>query len=410
MKQQKTPATTKCVLCRKPVTESKSKEHIILAALGGRRTVTGFICRTCNSDAGNTWDATLASSLEDLTRLLDISRERGPVRPKIVHTTQGIPLRVSPGNRIQLGHPAVVEETVWGKLKATHVTARSTDELRAIIRTIGERKKLTQNVDTIVAGRSVHSGYLQEGIEYAIKNPGTDGSRSLVKSVLALMFDAGIDPACANTATSYLKDDEASECIFPYYKTDLVSPRVADMPLNCVYVKGAPETLTLIGYVEIFGFLRRVVRLSDEYVGDYFEHCYALDPTDGVEQRVTIKLDPALISEAERNPHEQEQHVMMEAFSNIIKKAKAKTENNEFERLIEKARAEWYGEHGKELKENLTEEECLSLSSHITETVTPYALHLMRPMLVPEEAFASGSWYLVGDDGSTVPLARENAC
>ena len=162
-----------------------------------------------------------------------------------------------------------------------HIAARSTDELRAIIQTIGERKNLTQDIDTIMAGRSVHSGYLQEGIGYTINNPGKDGSRSLVKSVLALMFDAGIDPACASTATRYLIDDEAPECIFPYYQTDLVSPRVADMPLNCVYVKGDPDLRILIGYVEIFGFLRRVVRLSDEYVGDYFERCYALDPTDG---------------------------------------------------------------------------------------------------------------------------------
>ena len=66
MKHKSHEQTIKCVLCRRPaVDESKSKEHIIPAALGGRRTVTGFICRTCNSDAGNTWDATLANSVED---------------------------------------------------------------------------------------------------------------------------------------------------------------------------------------------------------------------------------------------------------------------------------------------------------------------------------------------------------
>ena len=78
-----------CALCKGPSGgENRSSEHITLAALGGRRTVSGFICRTCNSDTGNTWDAALANDLEDLARLLAISRQRGSVQSKMVYTSQ----------------------------------------------------------------------------------------------------------------------------------------------------------------------------------------------------------------------------------------------------------------------------------------------------------------------------------
>ena len=50
-----------CALCEIAITaESDSDEHLIPNALGGRRKVSGFLCRDCNSRTGETWDAALA--------------------------------------------------------------------------------------------------------------------------------------------------------------------------------------------------------------------------------------------------------------------------------------------------------------------------------------------------------------
>ena len=154
MKLSQTEPTRICALCLGPVTgEDQSKEHILLAALGGRRTVSGFICRTCNSKTGNTWDASLANDLEDLARLLDISRERGSVRPRVFYTSEGLPIRVLPGNRVQLGHQSV-KEFNDGNRKGVTIIAGSSDELRQMARRISERRRITEDVDTLVAGRS----------------------------------------------------------------------------------------------------------------------------------------------------------------------------------------------------------------------------------------------------------------
>ncbi len=386
MKLTETVPTRACALCRGPVTgEAWSKEHILLEALGGRRTVSRFICRTCNSKAGDSWDAALATDLEDLARMLDISRERGSGRPRVFYTSQGLPIRVLPGNRVELGHTDV-KPFNDGNREGKIVIAGSTDKLREIVQKISDRTPLTEDVDTIVAGRSERTGYLREAVGYRINNPGDAGDKSLVKSVLALTCHAGVDPFCADAAIEYLTTHNTNKCVFPYYKEDLVSPRIPGLPLNCVFVKGDPTKRKLMGYIEIFGFLRRVVRLSDAYEGKHFEHYYAMDPTDGSELQVGIILDPTILREAEEQPdYEQEQRVILDVVTDIVKKVKARAADQKKDQLVRAAVNAWYDESGKEPEEVLTVEECRTLSRLIAEAVAPYMLHLMMPLHLPED-------------------------
>ena len=374
-----------CTLCGGRVTgDDQSKEHILLAALGSWRTVSGFICRSCNSETGKSWDAVLSGDLEDLARMLNISRERGPVRPRIFYTSEDLPIKVLPGNRVELGHTSV-KPFNDGSREGKTVIAGSTDELREIAQKINDRRPLTEDVDAILAGRSERTGYLREAVGYRINIPGDDAHKSLVKSVLALTFEAGVEPACADAAINYLTNDNAEKCIFPYYKENLVSPRISGMPLNCVYVKGDPINRKLMGYVEIFGFLRRVVRLSDAYEGKHFEHYYAIDPSDGSELQVEIRLDPSILREAEEQPdYEQEKRVVLDVLTDIVETVKAKAEHQEIDLLVRTAIGAWYDENGKGSEEVLTVEECHSLSRRIAEAVAPYMLHLMMPLQLPE--------------------------
>ena len=283
-----------------------------------------------------------------------------------VKSSQGLPIRVLPGNRTQLGHSLVhpfVEEANDGNREGREVIAESTDELRGILRRINERRPLTKGVDAIVSDRLTLTGYLREPIGYTINNPGDAGNKSLVKSVLALTCHAGVDPNSADAVIEYLTNDDATKCIFPYYRKDLVSPRILDMPLNCVYVKGDPSKRKLMGYVEVFGFLRKVVRLSDAYEGEHFDHYYAMDPRDGSEQQVGIILNPTIMREAEEQPdYQQEKRVILEAIRNIAGKVKERAEEKELNRLVEMAISMWYAEHGKESGVDLTNEERYSLS------------------------------------------------
>ena len=79
-----------CILCERTLTSANSgKEHVITNAIGGRKTVTEFICRSCNNKTGTHWDAELARQLQSLSLLLGIKRQQGDVKPKRFPTSGG---------------------------------------------------------------------------------------------------------------------------------------------------------------------------------------------------------------------------------------------------------------------------------------------------------------------------------
>lgn len=157
-----TTHTRTCVLCHGPTDgDDQSSEHIILAALGGWHTVSGFICRRCNNETGRTWDAALAASFEDWIRLLDITRQEKLPRAPVIYLSDGTPIRPLPGNRMELGHPIVPEGITDGKT----VVARSFGELRAIIQTINERRNLGLDVEAILENAKSRARFIDEPIE-----------------------------------------------------------------------------------------------------------------------------------------------------------------------------------------------------------------------------------------------------
>jgi HNH endonuclease len=87
-----------CMVCETEITaENDSDEHLIPEAIGGRRKIRSFICRTCNAAAGETWDAEIARQLLPLSLMLDISRERGDPPPLKVTSTADERLTIGPG-------------------------------------------------------------------------------------------------------------------------------------------------------------------------------------------------------------------------------------------------------------------------------------------------------------------------
>lgn len=80
--------------------ENDSKEHVIPGAIGGRKAVTGFICRACNSSTGAAWDAVLYRRLHGIGLLFDVSRQSGSVQPMNFTSAAGEPLILQSGNRL----------------------------------------------------------------------------------------------------------------------------------------------------------------------------------------------------------------------------------------------------------------------------------------------------------------------
>ena len=378
--------TNPCLLCRNSATvNNRSSEHIVPAALGGTLTVSGFICQKCNSDAGRSCDAALAQSFEGLTRLLDISRQKPLPRARVTYTSDGTPLRVLPGNRMELGH-TTQQEIIEGTRTTLRITATSKDELRKSVQKIKDRRNLDLDIEAFVEAATVSSRYIDE--PYLLFDPswGPDHYKSLVKSALALVSHAGLDPSSAEIALAYLTSDTEERCFFPYYKKDLITQREAGMPINCVYVKGDSVSRELMAYVEIFGILRAVIRLSEKYDGDYFERHYAFDPTDGRELDVEIELNSSILvaAENETDYYGVETGGFFAAFDPVMRRATATANENELTRIVVSAMQQYFDELGKESDEPMADDEYRVMWDHIAQSVMPFFEHLRRPMKLPD--------------------------
>ena len=375
-----------CLLCGNSATgNNRSSEHIVPAALGGTLTVSGFICQECNSDAGRSWDAALARSLEGLTRLLEISRQKPLPRARVTYTSDGTPIRVLPGNRMELGH-TTQQEVIEGTGTILRMTAASKDELRKSVQKIKDRRNLDLDVAAFMEAATVSSRYIDEPYLLFDSPWGPDHYKSLVKSALALVCYAGIDPSYAEIALAYLTSDTENRCFFPYYNKDLVSQREAGIPINCVYVKGDPVSRELMAYVEIFGILRAVIRLSEQYYGDYFERHHAFDPTDGRELDVEIELNSSILvaAENETDCFGGETGGLLAAVDAVMRRAKAIADWKELTRIVVSGMQQYSDELDKASDEPITDDENHAMWDHIGQSVMPFFEHLHRPMKLPD--------------------------
>lgn len=381
-----TANTNLCVLCGQSATgNNRSREHIIPAALGGTLTVSGFICRECNSNAGRSCDAALSRSLEGLARLLDISRQKPLPQARVIYTSDGTPFRVLPGNRMELGHPTK-QERIEGTRTILRIKAASKAELHEAVQKIKDRRNLDLDVEAFVEAATVSSSYIDEPYLVGDISWGRDHYKSLVKSALALVCHAGIDPSCAEIALAYLTTGTENRCYFPYYKRDLVSQRKAGMPITCVYVKGDPVSRELLAYVEIFGILRGVIRLSEQYDGDYFEHHYAFDPTDGRELDVEIELNSSILvaAENETDCYGVETGDLRAAVEAVVGKAKAIADWKGLTRIVLSAVQQFFDELGKASDEPITDHEYQAVWDYMGQAVMPFFEHLHRPVKLPD--------------------------
>ena len=124
--------------------------------------------------------------------------------------------------------------------------------------------------------------------------------KSLLKSILALAFEAGVNRTDCDSILSYLKGETLE---FPYvlygvYGGEDVIRNREDAPYLCVHVKGEPICGELIAYAELCGY-RIVTAISRDYRGRPFDSTYALDIVSKEEQFLECEVDEYMVSVAE---------------------------------------------------------------------------------------------------------------
>lgn len=280
----------RCALCPAELTaDNYTGEHIIPHALGGRRKVPYFICRQCNSEAGEVWDAELVKQLNWFAVALNISRQKGVPASQAVTTVSGEKLLMHPDGTLSPMAVNFSEATTEDGRAKISFNARTIPEARQILKGVA-KKYPKSDLEVMAADLRTTSRPLDEPIHMTISVGGHLTGRSITKTAVAMASHMGIAMADCAMALRYLVDP-ASEVVWSaFHLRDLLVHRSAGHLCHVVAVAGDADSGRLLGYVEFFGAFRFVVILSQDYQGPVVQKSYTLDPVSGEELAVDVAL------------------------------------------------------------------------------------------------------------------------
>lgn len=366
----------KCTICRNQITQDQNtKEHIIPNAIGGRKKIEGFICKACNSETGHTWDAELTKQLNALCLICNISRERGASQAMSVETTAGDTVKYHAGGIVKKDRPYVFEE-VDGQQVSLSIQARDVNELKKILRQ--KKKKFPNlNIEEALSMSETGASFPQGMYKFSLNFGNELSMKAIVKSLLAIVFDAGINVDNCDLALQFL-DQGGNIPVGYYYETDLIHNREAGIPIHCVFVKGCKDTGSIVGYVELFGTYRMVSLLSSNYSGEDFSHSYAIDPIAGEQKEAQVNFTLNLEEIHEAYDYKKIPEGAMQAvFKQVTVYAQNRNYELERDRVLSQAVDKGFRECGAKEGEVLTEEHLRIISDIVFAELSPLLKHQM---------------------------------
>jgi hypothetical protein len=282
-----------CWLCSRPLEgENVTGEHVIPSSIGGHKEVFNFICRTCNSERGTNWEAEIAKQFLWFSSAAAIKRGRGGKHPDLkVQTANGEKLRLRSDTVLVPDAPSYDVNDLGDKIEIT-IRANDPKTAQNLINKVA-REYPGFDVQKALREMSTEDSYLNSPLALSFRYGGPEAGRSMVKSCLALLSDAGVKPDACGRALAYLEDPspDAPPPFWIFFDADLVVNRPQGHLFHCVSVVGQPAQRRVLGYVEFFNFARILVHIGEGYEGEAFQATYAIDPVDARVLDLTVDFD-----------------------------------------------------------------------------------------------------------------------
>ena len=183
------PKMTLCLFCPNELDGTTKPEHILLNALGGRKTTTRAICSECNNKFGGTIDDELASQVMALRNLMQLESGTGKSAPTLKNVQAGEhKVNLTGDGHLELvDKPFIIERLEDGKWNV-QIWARSEEHLDEIIPHIAAALKVPE--DSLRAQLSCAQAsvvYQRAGpVHHALRFGGPEAIRSAMKATLML--------------------------------------------------------------------------------------------------------------------------------------------------------------------------------------------------------------------------------
>jgi hypothetical protein len=377
-------STMHCVLCDCPFDEAlDSNEHIIPNALGGWLKVPGVLCSTCNSRAGHEWDAELARQLNPLALFFGIARENGGTPSQVFETLGGEKIRLHADDVMTLANPTLERTPQDDGSLRINITARTLAEAEGMLEGL-QRKYPALDVSQGIATAQRHLAY-PAAIRMSLRIGGSLAGRSLVKSTVCLAAAQGVDARACDESRAFLCDNtnDGRACFQFFYDHDVLVNRPPNVPLHCVAVSNRGAGGQMLGYVELYGTFRILVRLAKDYCGNDIHSVYAVDPTTGREFQTEVNLNIAsdVVSSVLAREEFPGESVRI-ALGNVVEPRLAEKHEREFARVKEEAFALAFRDCGAKEGEELQPEHVQRIIDLAMNKLEPYIRHRLSPIKV----------------------------
>jgi len=179
----------KCIFCDNDVTPDTKPEHILLNALGGRKTTRGVVCTAHNEGFGSTIDKGLTDQVPIIRNLLHLESGTGNMPPMLRNIQSGNDtLNIKGDGTIELdSKPFALVDRPNG-VKELQIRARSAEHLAELIPHIAAKLKLPEQkvIELLKTGRGTVVSKRPDVIRHDLQFGGPNALRSMMKACLEL--------------------------------------------------------------------------------------------------------------------------------------------------------------------------------------------------------------------------------
>lgn len=177
-----------CIFCENELGSDTKPEHILLSALGGKKTTTRVICSRHNSDFGETIDDKLASQVAFLRNLHQLRSGTGKVAPALKNVKAGdrTVIMRGDGNAEIVQKPFAIVDLGEGKW-SLNITARSEEHLDEIITHASRKLGVPEDSLRAQLAQQGNASIVSErlgAVQQEVRLGGPDAVRSAMKACL----------------------------------------------------------------------------------------------------------------------------------------------------------------------------------------------------------------------------------
>lgn len=278
-----------CIYCGASL-EIPSKEHVLLNALGGRKTTRTICCRTCNNTFGSAIDRELALQLQFMNNQLGAKTGDGKQTSTIrnVKLEEGLTIHLAPELRPELAKGEIQEEkNEYGELIGSKIIAKSMEDAKHLIEAAQKKYNLTdEQVQSFTVEERYEYVQIPEDFHFSIG--GKDHFRALAKMLLNLLCSK-TDPNRLRTEAfreiremiSGTDHELNSNWVRHCYNLEFPNTESIGEFQHRLFVFTTQATKLAYGLIELFGCLKFSCILSEHWEGPTLGFMYSVDPLTG---------------------------------------------------------------------------------------------------------------------------------